>query len=497
MKLLIVGLAGAVLLTACSQSPAPGETDSAARIDAVITRANVERLERGLAHDSMEGRRVGTPGAVRAARFIAEEMKSIGLEPAGDNGTYFQSVTGTAVPVYTAGSLLVNGGQPLTWNVDFTAAPSLTAPPVLSNIPVIYGGISGDTAATISAEQAAGRIVVLSVPAAGAGRAGGGRGAGAPTAKFARAAAIVTVNLDGVTREAIARLSMPTQAVSPRSVATAAPVALRMTSDGAAKLFGAPLAGLRPGTTASGTATLRLTHRLTPQPEWTRNVIGIIRGSDPKLKDEWVIIDAHYDHLGIGTPTNGDSIFNGADDDASGTVAMLEIARALRSGPPPKRSVIFAAMTGEEGGLIGTRFYIAHPTVPLTSMIGNLEIEMIGRPDSLAGGPGKAWLTGYERSTMGEMLAAQGIPIVQDPRPSQNFFQRSDNYAFATAGIPAHTLSTFNLHTDYHRVSDDADKIDFDHMTAVTRAGARAARLLVDGPKPEWKPGGRPGAPVN
>jgi Zn-dependent M28 family amino/carboxypeptidase len=145
--------------------------------------------------------------------------------------------------------------------------------------------------------------------------------------------------------------------------------------------------------------------------------------------------------------------------------------------------------------LLGTKWYIAHPVVPLTRMSANLEIEMIDRPDSLAGGPGRAWLTGYERSTMGDMLKAAGIPIVPDPRPSQNFFERSDNIAFARAGIPAHTLSTFNLHTDYHRPSDEASRADIPHMTAVIRAAAAAVRLLGDGPAPQWHPGGRPAKP--
>jgi hypothetical protein len=222
------------------------------------------------------------------------------------------------------------------------------------------------------------------------------------------------------------------------------------------------------------------------------NVVGIMPGSDPALRDQYVLVDAHYDHLGIGRPVNGDSIYNGADDDASGTVAVLQIAKALARGPAPKRSVIFATTTGEEVGLLGTRWFIEHPPVPLDRIVANLEIEMIGRPDSLAGGAGKAWLTGYERSTMGDELKAAGIPIVPDPRPDQNFFQRSDNIAFARRGIPAHTLSTFNLHTDYHRPSDDVSKVDFEHMTEVIRAAVGAVRLLTDGPVPEWKPGGRP-----
>ena len=222
------------------------------------------------------------------------------------------------------------------------------------------------------------------------------------------------------------------------------------------------------------------------------NVLGVIRGSDPVLKDEYVLVDAHYDHLGIGRLVNGDSIYNGADDDASGVTAVLEIARQIMAGSKPKRTVVFAAMMGEEVGLLGTNWYIAHPAIPLEKMAANLEIEMIGRPDSLAGGVGRAWLTGYERSTMGDELAANGIPIVPDKRLDQQFFQRSDNIAFARRGIPAHTLSSFNLHTDYHQPSDDITKIDFVHMAGVINAGAKAVRLLTDGPKPEWKAGGRP-----
>jgi Zn-dependent M28 family amino/carboxypeptidase len=222
------------------------------------------------------------------------------------------------------------------------------------------------------------------------------------------------------------------------------------------------------------------------------NVVGILPGSDPALAQEVVLVDAHYDHLGIGTPVNGDSIYNGADDDASGTVAVLEIARILARGAHPKRTIVFLATTGEEVGLVGTNWYIAHPVRPLAQHEVNLEIEMIGRPDSLAGGSGRGWLTGYERSTMGETFAAAGLPIVPDQRLTQQFFQRSDNIGFARRGIVAHTLSSFNLHTDYHRPSDEVRFVDFDHMAALINAAAQAVRLLADGPRVEWKLGGRP-----
>jgi len=225
------------------------------------------------------------------------------------------------------------------------------------------------------------------------------------------------------------------------------------------------------------------------------NVVGIIPGSNPVLRNQVVLVDAHYDHLGIGPAQKGDSIYNGADDDASGVVTVMEIARALAAGPAPKRTVVVAATTGEEVGLLGTRWYIQHPVRPLEAMVANLEIEMIGRPDSLAGGAGRGWLTGFERSTMGELFASAGLPIVADRRLEQQFFMRSDNIAFAERGIVAHTLSSYNMHNDYHEPSDDVAHVDFSHMTRLVDVAVRAARLLADSPtKLEWKPGGRPPA---
>jgi len=226
------------------------------------------------------------------------------------------------------------------------------------------------------------------------------------------------------------------------------------------------------------------------------NVVGIIPGSDPELTQEAVVVGAHYDHVGVRAPVAGDSIYNGADDDASGTVAVLEIARDLARGQPPKRTVVVLLSTGEEEGLVGTRWYMEHPVVPLERTVADFQVEMIGRPDSLAGGTGRGWLTGYERTTMGDQLAAAGSPIVPDPRPEMRFFFRSDNLPFALAGIPAHTLSSYNLHDDYHAPSDEVGKVDFPHMTALVDAAIQAVRFLADGPTPEWHEGGRPQMPT-
>lgn len=339
--------------TGCAAGSRPGMGEMATTIETPRTRELDVQVELfALAADSMAGRYTGTPGMERAARYLADRFREIGLRPAGDDG-YFQLL-------------------PIAWqDVNGNRVPRL---------------------------------------------------------------------LDSW----------------------------------------ADTSGVRPGDRARGI-----------------NVVGILPGSDPRLANEVVLIDAHYDHLGTSALGDcpalaDDTICNGADDDASGAVAVIEIARELARGPAPRRTVVFVATTGEEVGLLGTRWYLQHPVLPLDSMVANLEIEMIGRPDPLAGGAGKAWLTGYERSTMGQMLASAGIPIVRDPRPGQNFFQRSDNIAFARRGIPAHTLSTFNLHADYHTANDEADRVDVAHMTDVIRAAASATRLLADGPAPRWNPGGRP-----
>ncbi len=230
------------------------------------------------------------------------------------------------------------------------------------------------------------------------------------------------------------------------------------------------------------------------------NIVGIIRGSDPEVAGEAVIVGAHFDHVGISRPVVdsagvADSIYNGADDDGSGTVAVLEIARELAAGPAPRRTVVILLSTGEEMGLLGTRYYIEHPVIPMAQTVADLQIEMIGRPDEAIGGAGKAWLTGFERTTMGDQLAEAGSPIVADPRLDQNFFFRSDNIAFAMIGIPAHTMSSFGLHSDYHTPDDEVEMIDFAHMTQLVDAAVEAVRFLADGPTPEWKEGGMEGLP--
>lgn len=350
----ILAAAAIVALSGCRGEDGPSLSD------ADWTRAErLEALLSTLAADSMEGRRTGTAGAHRAADFLASELARYGIEPAGNDGSYLQTVPMARITDETSN----DPRERLVMEIDFDDWDELP------------------------------------------------------------------------------------------------PESILMTES---------------------------------------NVIGVIRGSDPDVANEAIVIGAHFDHVGIGTAVADaagvpDSIYNGADDDGSGTVAILEIARDLIQGDAPRRTVVILLSTGEEMGLLGTRYYISRPVIPIHQTVANLQIEMIGRPDDAVGGFGKAWLTGYERTTMGDQLSAAGSPIVPDPRLEQKFFFRSDNIAFAVLGIPAHTLSSFGLHADYHQPSDEIELIDFDHMAALVDAAVEAVRFLANGPTPDWKEGGREG----
>jgi hypothetical protein len=229
-----------------------------------------------------------------------------------------------------------------------------------------------------------------------------------------------------------------------------------------------------------------------PADATTTNVVGIIPGRDPKLAKETILLSAHLDHLGVREGMPGDNIFNGADDDASGVTAVLELAEALAKGPRPKRTVVFALFGSEEIGGFGARYFQEHPPVPIESFVANLEFEMIARPDA-AVAPHTLWLTGYERSDLGAGLAAHGARLVADPHPEQNFFRRSDNYVLALKGIIAHTVSSYGLHTDYHRPSDDLAHVDFAHMTEAIASMVGPVRWLVNSDfKPQWSKDGKP-----
>jgi hypothetical protein len=518
-------IACTVIATAFAGHPVGAQTTARS----VATPEHIRFLLSALAHDSMEGRGTGTPGSMRAAKFIASQFQAAGLTPAGDSG-FFQHVP-MATRMTDPSSTITADGTTLHAGVDFAVAAGRANPRSLDGVAVIYGGTRGDPD-PLTADQVRGKLVVFSAGASpggargGAGGAGGrgrppapascrdtpadgaspaatrggggrgGRGGSQANTALSEAAGVATIEGDQLSARSIwsAKHTGTAFVKDPAATAPTAPPGAAMvsiTTHAAEALLGAPAA-----TVAKGAAgkTIHSSVKFMERRANGGNVVGVIEGSDPAMKNQVILVDAHYDHLGIGLPPAGstDSIYNGADDDASGTTAVIEIARALEAGPPPKRTVVLIATTGEEVGLLGTNWYIAHPVRPLSQMAANLEIEMIDRPDALAGGPGKGWLTGFERSTLGDTLAARGLPIVKDPRPDQGFFSRSDNIAFARMGIPAHTLSSFDLHADYHQSNDDVNLADFNHMASVIGAGISVVRLLADGFTPVWYPNCKP-----
>jgi Zn-dependent M28 family amino/carboxypeptidase len=222
----------------------------------------------------------------------------------------------------------------------------------------------------------------------------------------------------------------------------------------------------------------------------TWNVVAILEGTD--AGKEAILLTAHLDHLGIGPAKNGDRIYNGADDDASGTTAVLELARVFAAAPRPARTLIFVLFGSEELGGYGNRYFLEHPPIPLDRIIANLEFEMIGRRDPLLPHDG-LWLSGYERSDLGAELARHGANLVVDPHSQEKFFTRSDNYNLAKRGIVAHTVSSFGLHADYHQPGDELSRIDFAHMTRGIQSMVGPIEWLAQTSwKPKWLPNGRP-----
>ena len=514
------------------------------------------------ADDSMMGRQSGRVGNMKGTAYIARELARLGVEPAGDGGTYFQSLP-YVLRRYGANSSLMVNGRPLRWLDDFVAVPGRAAPLPLSGVTAIYGGIAGDTARQIPPALGAGKLVVLSgpvvVPAAG-GRGGGGRGgaAGGP-ARFADAAAVATIDLHNLSPAARALINDPPATLNtgrggaPPTAATPAPAMFRITPEAAAQIFGQPIEGLAPGT-AGGTVTARLEYLERPVPEFGRNVVGIIRGSDPALASEYIAIGAHNDHVGFTAspvdhdslrafasaalalqmqtgelvaltpeqrasirvdltalrrlrPARLDSIRNGADDDGSGSMAMLEIAEAIAAMPvKPRRSILFVWHTGEEGGLSGSRWFVENPTVPRESIVAQINLDMIGRgrtTDIPGGGDDYLGVVGSKRlsSELGGMVASvnarQDRPFRLDYKfdaettwPGyNNIYGRSDHANYARYDIPIAFFFT-GLHQDYHQVTDEPQYLDYPHYAAITRylrdlvveVGNRDRRPVVDKP---------------
>jgi Zn-dependent M28 family amino/carboxypeptidase len=223
-----------------------------------------------------------------------------------------------------------------------------------------------------------------------------------------------------------------------------------------------------------------------------RNVVGLLRGSDPTLKDTYVMLTAHYDHVGMRAGT-GDTIFNGANDDGSGTVSVMEIGSALASlQARPKRSIVFMTIFGEEKGLLGSRYYGRHPIFPAANTIADLNLEQVGRTDSTEGPQiNNASMTGFDFSDLGQIFQRAGeqtgITVYKHERNSDAYFSRSDNQALADLGVPAHTLCVAFDYPDYHGVGDHPDKVDYTNMAKVDRMVALGLVMIANNPEaPKW-----------
>ncbi len=222
-----------------------------------------------------------------------------------------------------------------------------------------------------------------------------------------------------------------------------------------------------------------------------KNVVSLLPGTDKK--DEFVVVSAHYDHVGTGNPVDGDGIYNGADDDATGTTAVVLLAEALAQGPAPRRSILFVCFSAEEKGLLGSAAFVERPPVPKEQIVANLNLEMLGRPEP--GKQGKAWITGADLSDFaaiaGPAMQRAGVEIVEFPMAGR-LFAASDNYSFVKKGIVAHSISAGSLHADYHKPSDEVDLLDIPHMTNVIRALRHAVLDFANREeRPAWNDKGR------
>jgi hypothetical protein len=424
-----------------------------------------------LASDALNGRGSGTRDEWIAATYLGSQMLLAGLEPLGDDGGFVQKVEverfqTTAPPVLVAGgSRYAHGGHMLV-----QAAPAApVSGPLFKYVP--------------GAPVRAGAVLLMPEPAAGPpARATAEATAGAALLLYPETTAI-----RGRWEQLASRIPSP----APRLAGVQAAAPSRPAS---VVLDAASHAAV--ATLAEGTAMALEIDVRPAATSATWNAVGRLRGSDPSAASEVILLSAHLDHVGSRPAREGasdaDTIYNGADDDASGSIAVLELARALAAGPRPRRTIVFAFFGSEEAGGYGSRYFADKPVVPLSQLVANLQFEMIGRPDA-AVPPHTLWLTGYERSNLGPSLARQGARLVRDPHPDQNFFMRSDNIQFARRGVVAHTVSSFGLHQEYHQPSDEVRHIDFAHMTDAIRSMLEPVRWLADSTfRPEWLPGGRP-----
>ena len=457
--------------SACAARQNAGTAPDASSGTQAISEASVRAHMEFLSSDALNGRGSGTRDEWIAVTYVAAQLRRWGLEPLGDDGGYVQTIE-IERPELAAPPTLAMGGASYTHGeqlrVAAMSAPSVSGAfaPFVDGTPVKSGSVV--VVREMTRENAANLAPAALVLAASNG-CGGAR---APAAGLPR--------------------------VSPRTVGVT-PAAARPTCVALNDEAFAAAGKLAPGDRVTLEAQVK-----SVQKTHTWNAVGRIAGSHPERSRDVILLSAHIDHVGNRPPrppapgakpvetADVDTIYNGADDDASGSIAVLELAEAIARGPRPERTIVFAWFGSEEAGGTGSRYFADRPVVPLDRIVANLQFEMIGRPDAKVP-PHTLWLTGYERSTLGPELAKRGAQLVQDPHPEQSFFTRSDNIQFARRGVIAHTVSSFGLHKEYHQPSDEIETIDFAHMTDAIRSMLDPVRWLANSSfTPEWLPGQRP-----
>jgi Zn-dependent M28 family amino/carboxypeptidase len=449
----------AAMLASCAAAQTPTAAGIAARLTANNLKADVSFL----ASDTLQGRGTPSPGLDVAAEFVASQFRAAGLEPAGDDG-YFQTAAFVrATPNQEGRSLTLEiGGKTIAVDPAKLAAGDAPGAVDVKGAAVLVA----TSANGLTAEQARGKVVVF-LPTAGA--------------RFFNAAALARL-------EAALVVTVPANApaaAAPRVRAADAKVTpVLQVWDPA---FADALASAKPGP-SEGTISA---HVAAPnvEPVKLKNVVGVLRGADASLRDTYVLVTGHYDHLGVRGTGPGDHIYNGANDDASGTSSVIEIARTLASLAAPKRSLVFVALFGEELGLLGSRYYAQHPIFPLAKTVADLNLEQMGRTDDVTGPrAGLVNATGFEYTDMTPLFAKAGaefdIKVEKDEKSSDPFFARSDNQAFADAGIPSHTFSVGYVFPDYHQPGDEWPKIDYENMAKVDRAIALGLWRIADNVEP-------------
>jgi hypothetical protein len=556
MRSLILPLVTASTLAACASAQQTSTVPSSdATSAAAITAADLRARVGIFAADSMMGRAAGTPWNDKGTDYIARELRRLGLTPAGENGTYFQAVM--ARRSVQPGAVVTVDGQPFAVWRDFLPRDQRDLGgqqrDLSAGAQVVYGGAWGDPSTLLSPADARGRIVVISVPPLPTGQPGWQANRQALSQRYRDASAVVVASLDAMPQEVREQLGEGSVALRATSAPSgqSLPAFWYSTRAMAEVMLGGSLSSVRRGATGrTARATLEWREEAAPG----RNVIAVLSGSDPSLRSQYVAVGSHNDHVGFvpgqsvdhdslratnlilrpqgaeGAPRRAtdadqqrirvlldslrrlrparrDSIFNGADDDASGSMGMLEIAEALATGSNrPRRSVLFVWHTAEELGLLGAAYFTDNPTVPRDSIVAQINVDMIGRGgprDLPGGGPGYLQLIGSRRlsTQLGDLVEAvnrrRARPFTFDYQYDaaghpQQFYCRSDHYMYARYGIPVVFMSTGG-HVDYHMPTDEPEYLDYDKLRDVTQfihdiaveIANRPPRLVVDKPKPD------------